>query len=368
MNLNVNEWKEFKIGDLFNVVRGSRIVKNEDYFEEPTEELKYPVITAKTTNNGIDGYYHTSNCKGNCIISCGEASGMYTTYQKEPCWVMDTARIITFKENKEFTVPLAMFFATLFTSNMYRFSYGRKAKPSNITALVIKLPICKDKEGQPVIDNTYKYSEKGYIPDFDWMENYIKTLNYQPLTTSNGGALRLHSLGVKDWKDFKLGKFFTLENGQKYPSDIRESGNLPLVSTSAENNGVSDYIAPRADHVHSNFLTVAYSGSVGATFYHKDNVFVGETVFALLPKIEFNQYIGEFFATVMNFENYRYSYGRKIIGSKYGDSLLKLPICFEDDGITPMIDKTCKYSEEGYVPNFQFMENYIKSLPYGDRL
>lgn len=56
MNLNVNEWKEFKIGDLFNVVRGSRIVKNEDYFEEPTEELKYPVITAKTTNNGIDGY------------------------------------------------------------------------------------------------------------------------------------------------------------------------------------------------------------------------------------------------------------------------------------------------------------------------
>lgn len=170
------------------------------------------------------------------------------------------------------------------------------------------------------------------------------------------------------WKDFKLGKFFTLENGQKYPSDIRESGNLPLVSTSAENNGVSDYIAPRADHVHSNFLTVAYSGSVGATFYHKDNVFVGETVFALLPKIEFNQYIGEFFATVMNFENYRYSYGRKIIGSKYGDSLLKLPICFEDDGITPMIDKTCKYSEEGYVPNFQFMENYIKSLPYGDRL
>lgn len=177
-----------------------------------------------------------------------------------------------------------------------------------------------------------------------------------------------YDLRQNTWKEFEIAKFFTLENGQKYPSDIRESGKLPLVSTSAEHNGVSDYIAPRADHVHSNFLTVAYSGSVGATFYHKENVFVGETVFALLPTFEFNQYIGMFFATIMNFENFRYSYGRKIVGSKYGDSILKLPICFEADGLTPKKDESCRWSDDGYIPNFQFMENYIKSLPYGDRI
>lgn len=76
-------------------------------------------------------------------------------------------------------------------------------------------------------------------------------------------------------------------------------------------------------------------------------VFVGETVFALLPTFEFNQYIGMFFATVMNFENYRYSYGRKIKDSKYGDSIIKLPICMEDDGVTPLIDESHIYSDDG---------------------
>ena len=32
------------------------------------------------------------------------------------------------------------------------------------------------------------------------------------------------------------------------------------------------------------------------------------------------------------------------------------------------IDATYEYSTKGYVPDFKYMENYIKALPYGDRL
>jgi hypothetical protein len=32
------------------------------------------------------------------------------------------------------------------------------------------------------------------------------------------------------------------------------------------------------------------------------------------------------------------------------------------------MDDKCTYSENGYVPDWQFMEEYIKALPYGDRL
>lgn len=31
-----------------------------------------------------------------------------------------------------------------------------------------------------------------------------------------------------------------------------------------------------------------------------------------------------------------------------------------------VLDKSKKYSDNGYVPDWKFMENYIKSLPYGD--
>ncbi|EIW9953382.1 restriction endonuclease subunit S [Campylobacter upsaliensis] len=161
--LNIEKWGEFSLKEIFNINRGKRLVKDEDYFDDKDEIYKFPVITAKTTDNGVDGYYNESNCNGNCIIACGEASGMYSTYQKEPCWVMDTARIFSFKENMaiEFTPTLGLFFATLLTYNMYRFSYGRKAKPSNMNTIIIKLPI----------------NHKGEL-DFDFMENYIKSLPY----------------------------------------------------------------------------------------------------------------------------------------------------------------------------------------------
>ncbi|EPY5581871.1 restriction endonuclease subunit S [Campylobacter upsaliensis] len=161
--LNIEKWGEFSLKEIFNINRGKRLVKDEDYFDDKDEIYKFPVITAKTTDNGVDGYYNESNCNGNCIIACGEASGMYSTYQKEPCWVMDTARIFSFKENMaiEFTPTLGLFFATLLTYNMYRFSYGRKAKPSNMNTIIIKLPI----------------NHKGEL-DFEFMENYIKSLPY----------------------------------------------------------------------------------------------------------------------------------------------------------------------------------------------
>lgn len=177
MPFDITQWQEFKLDELFEICRGSRIVKDEDYFDKKDETYSFPVITAKTTNNGVDGFYYTSNCKGNCVIACGEASGMFSTYQKEPCWILDTARFFLFKGNMNFTPAIGLFFATLFNYNMYRFSYGRKAKPGNMRPLVIKLPIKKDSNNQPIIDESLEFSENGYIPDFQYMEDFIKNLH-----------------------------------------------------------------------------------------------------------------------------------------------------------------------------------------------
>ena len=178
LSLGVDKWEEFKIERLFSIKRGDRIVKDEDYFDiAPSDDYKYRVITASATNNGVDGVYNDFNCDGNCLISCGEANGMFTTWQNEPCWVLDTARIYT---PKGFSINeiTGMFLATLLSTNMYRFSYGRKAKPDNMYSLGLKLPIQRDTTGNPVIDPEKKYSDKGYIPDWDFMERYIDSLPY----------------------------------------------------------------------------------------------------------------------------------------------------------------------------------------------
>lgn len=158
--INTLDWKEFSVGELFTIRRGERIVHNEDYFDTQDNEYRFPVITTTTENNGVDGFYNRFNTQGNCIVSGGEASGMFTTYQEQPFWGLDTVRIyepIGFKMNKY----IALFLATELTYNMYRFSYGRKAKPDNMYTLDIKLPI--DTDGNP---------------DWQFMEDYIKALPY----------------------------------------------------------------------------------------------------------------------------------------------------------------------------------------------
>ena len=69
----------------------------------------------------------------------------------------------------------------------------------------------------------------------------------------------------------------------------------------------------------------------------------------------------------MNLEVFRYSYGRARSKEQLNKERIKLPVQHNEDG-TIYIDENHTFSEKGYVPDWQFMEDYIKVLTYGDRL
>lgn len=161
IDLNKPEYKDFLIGDLFDVKRGKRIVKDRDYSDKKTVDNIYGVVTSRTTNNSVDGYYKDFNCPANSIVCGGEACGMFATYQHEKCWVMDRSRIFTPKGEVTINKYNAMYIITLLKKNMYKFSYGRSANPEEILKINICLPIDND----------------GSI-DWQYMEDYIKSLPY----------------------------------------------------------------------------------------------------------------------------------------------------------------------------------------------
>ena len=71
---------------------------------------------------------------------------------------------------------------------------------------------------------------------------------------------------------------------------------------------------------------------------------------------------------IINNEKYRWSYGRKPHDvKKFGKSIVKLPVKCDDTG-KPIIDSKKVYSDEGFIPDWEYMENFIKSLPFGDRI
>ena len=74
-------------------------------------------------------------------------------------------------------------------------------------------------------------------------------------------------------------------------------------------------------------------------------IYSTEDVHVFNPKFKINKYVAFFLVALIRMEKYRYSYGRKWGIERMNESLIKLPI-----------DKSGN-------PDFEFMENYIKSLP-----
>lgn len=114
-------------------------------------------------------------------------------------------------------------------------------------------------------------------------------------------------------------------------------------------------------------LSLSRVGNAGLTFLQTKPYYIADNAFSLILKQQKNKFVYLFLSTCLNKELFKYSYGRTISSEKYMKTIIKLPVKYNRDG-TIFIEDKCRYSKEGYVPDWEFMENYIKSLPYGDRL
>ncbi len=153
-DLNINNWKNFNLNDLFKIT-GSKttpLVEVEEYGVG-----KYPYVTTQATNNGVEGFYNFSTEEGN-ILTVDSAVFGYCSYQSENFSASDHVEklIPKFKMNKY----IALFLVTILNLEQYRYNYGRKCSQDRMKQIKIKLPIKKKQ------------------PDFYFMENYIKSLAY----------------------------------------------------------------------------------------------------------------------------------------------------------------------------------------------
>ncbi len=129
-------------------------------------------------------------------------------------------------------------------------------------------------------------------------------------------------------------------------------GNTNYLGAISENNGVRQHIQVEPEDISApNCITVNYNGSVGEAFYQAEPFWASDDVNILYADgWEMNKYNALFIVTVIKANRYRFSYGRKWTLEKMKDTILKLP-----------------QAEDG-TPDFSYMEEYIKALPYGDRI
>ena len=152
--LETKKWGLFNLTDLFDITgsKTTSLLELEEYGVG-----KYPYVTTQTINNGIEGFYNFYTEEGN-VLSIDSAVLGYCAYQELPFSASDHVEklIPKFKINKF----VAIFLVTILNSECYRYNYGRKCSQTRMKKINIKLP------------------EKNEGPDFEFMENYIKSLPY----------------------------------------------------------------------------------------------------------------------------------------------------------------------------------------------
>ena len=181
---------------------------------------------------------------------------------------------------------------------------------------------------------------------------------------------------IDKWKEFKISSLLTIINGSGITKEeIDENqGDLNAVQSGEDNNGVlgkidKDYCYSQNYAVSEKpCLTVARSGSAGFVSYQPDGCVVGDSAkILLLPDDVADEKVYLFIQTILTSIRFKYAYGRKVTKEKYLNEVIKLPVVYRANGEI-YLDESYRFSEKGYLPDWDFMKTYISNLPYGDRL
>lgn len=253
--------------------------------------------------------YITVALGGSVLSSFVQKDPFYTAFH---IMVLEPKRDMTFQEK--------LFYCMCIQNNAYRYSYGRQA---NKTLKDIEVP-----------DNA---------------PEWVNSTPIAPITTHNISPKLPQQ---RQWAEYRMGDLFRFVKGRRLTKADMIEGDTNYLGAISENNGVRQHIQVEPEDINpANCITVNYNGSVGEAFYQAEPFWASDDVNILYADgWEMNKYNALFIVTVIKANRYRFSYGRKWTLEKMKDTILKLP-----------------QSEDG-TPDFAYMEDYIKALPYGDRI
>lgn len=216
-----------------------------------------------------------------------------------------------------------LFYAKCITSNRYRFSYGRIPNINRMTNILIP--------------------SKNSIPNFVYQQK-IKNISRHALCNDK------IELNKEIWKEFKLDILFNISGTRTTKLKLLEEsgqGEYPYITTKAKDNGCDGFYNHKTES--GNVITID-SAVIGYVSYQFKDFSASDHVEKLELIYPLNKYIAMFLTTILNMEQYRFHYGRKASQDRLKNLNIKLPVTTQGK------------------PDWEFMENYIKSLPYSSSL
>ena len=323
-----------RLDELFEIWYG---VNLELIYCEP-EKNGIPFVSRQSVNNGISDYVKSIEITPNPAntLSIAASGSVLTTFFHDYEYYSGRDVYIAQPKNS-MTKSQMLFYCYVIEENRYRYNYGRAANRTLRNLLV------------PSIDE---------IPDFVTDNIFKNEFEEKPLNDNL-------QLNTEKWKLFRYDEIFDIKKGfyNKKPEE-NPNGNIPFIGATDSNNGITSFHdletiesssktgdepnAPITEKIFEpNCLTVSNNGSIGYSFYQPKEFTCTHDVNPLyLKNHALNQYMAMFLCSLIELEKYRWDYGRKWRPVRMPSSLIKLPVTSKGE------------------PDWQFMEDYIKGLPY----
>lgn len=338
--------KLVKISDLFEVKYGLNLVLNKLKQVDKIDENSINFVSRTEKNNGVSAIVKKIKGldpipEGTISVAGGGNSVLEAFLQPFPYYSGRDLYYLTFK--KRLNRNKLLFYCYCIKMNRYKYNFDRQANKTLAELLVPSLnsiPVwvnnikSKKIKNTSIIKNTYKFN-------------------------------------TEKWISFKYYDIFTIEKGfynKKPPQNI--NGKIPFVGASENNNGITSLhsledigkfggngLISKMKNIsdklfEGNCITVANDGnSVASAFYQNKKFTCSHSINILkLKNYKLNKYIALFLCTLINKEKYRWNYGRKWRSIRMPKSTIKLPV-----------------NSKG-KPDWLYMGNYIKSLPFSSSI
>jgi hypothetical protein len=313
---------ECVVSDIFDVRYGHSLELNA--LEQSSAKHGIAFVSRQMGHNGVSAYVAPIDGLEPAPvgdISCAlGGNGVLTTFIQERDFYCGRD-VAILRPKIALTKQQVLFYCLCIKANRYRFGFGRQANKT--------LP-------------------KLRIPSVAEIQNWVGATDLNQIDGANDVVSEVQTPKITPsvWRGFRLDALFDIKKGRRLTKNQMNEGGTPFIGAIDSNNGHRQYVSVTPDHT-GNTITVNYNGNgVAEAFYQSVPYFASDDVNVLYPKFDLNPYRAMFLCALIRQEKFRYNYGRKWHLDRMNETVVRIPVTSANE------------------PDWNFMEGYIKSLPY----
>lgn len=332
MNVDVKNWKRFRLGDFFEIERGtSRVMRD-------LLEGDVPIIAAARAEQGVAGFYDVqAEYSDEITVSCNGVGCGSVFYHRGSFAITGDSAVM--KSRFVFSENTKLFIAAVCDSLFsVKYSYAEKCNPIGLSDELIFLPAMSD--GAP--DWAYMDAHMSEIMQKE--EAYASHLASLTAEAVADG----HVLDTSAWRAFRIGELFEIHPTKAYSMNNSElfsvDGINPVVVNSAQNNGIGGFTGLPVTES-GKVITFSDTTDANSIFYQSES-FVGYPhVQGMYPKFNYvSDFVMLFIVSAFRSQAVRmnFDYANKFRRDIAVDILIRLPVTSSGD------------------PDWVFMEQYMQ--------